>query len=389
MKVKQSPEDFRVEELTDVRAGTSGEHAFYRLTKTGWTTVDALRVVARRWRIDWRRISYGGMKDRHAHTVQYVSIFRGPRRNLSHTRIAVEYLGQIGQPYTSADIRANHFAITLRDLSEAEAAAAARALESVKAVGVPNYFDDQRFGSVGLDDRFAAKHMVLGEYEEALRVALASPNEHDRAEAKREKAILNEHWGDWQACVRRLPPGHVRDLAGYLAANPGDFAGALARLRPELRGLYLSAYQSHLWNRMLAEWLRTKVPAGDLVAVRLRMGAFPMPVRLPEEVRAEWETLALPLPSARLRFDPGATWAAPLQKVLDEEGLSLDQIKLRGFRKPFFSKGDRAAALRPSALEHTTEPDERHPGRRKLWLAFELPRGAYATMVVKRITAGG
>src|SRR2546425_8917597 len=34
--------------------------------------------------------------------------------------------------------------------------------------------------------------------------------------------------------------------------HPTDFKGALERLRPELRGLYLSAYQSYLWNRMLA-----------------------------------------------------------------------------------------------------------------------------------------
>ena len=33
-----------------------------------------------------------------------------------------------------------------------------------------------------------------------------------------------------------------------------------------------------------------------------------------------------------------------------------------------------------------TAADELHPGRRKLVLSFDLPRGSYATLIVKRIT---
>ena len=82
MKLKQRPEDFRVEELTDAVAGETGEFAFYRLDKTGWTTPDALAAIRRRWQIDFRRLSYGGLKDRHAVTSQFLTIFRGPERNL-------------------------------------------------------------------------------------------------------------------------------------------------------------------------------------------------------------------------------------------------------------------------------------------------------------------
>src|SRR5215813_13351702 len=118
MKLKQRPEDFRVEELTAATAGEAGEFAFYRLEKRGWTTPDALAPVRRRWQLDHRRLSYGGLKDRHAHTVQYLTIFHGPRRNLTHHQIRLEYLGQRPAPYTSQDIRANRFRITLRDLPQ-------------------------------------------------------------------------------------------------------------------------------------------------------------------------------------------------------------------------------------------------------------------------------
>ena len=45
MKVKQRPEDFRVEEMTARSPGDAGDFAFYRLEKTGWTTHDALAAL--------------------------------------------------------------------------------------------------------------------------------------------------------------------------------------------------------------------------------------------------------------------------------------------------------------------------------------------------------
>src|SRR5947209_20462579 len=107
MKLKRQPEDFQVEELTDVTPADEGPFALYRLTKTGWTTPDAVSALRRRWDLDRRRVSYGGLKDRHAHTVQYLTVYRGPRRRLTHQTVHVEYLGQVAAPYTSHDIRAN------------------------------------------------------------------------------------------------------------------------------------------------------------------------------------------------------------------------------------------------------------------------------------------
>src|SRR5947209_9659644 len=89
MKVKQQPEDFQVEELTDVVPTGQGAFALYRLEKRGWSTPDALAAIRRRWQVEPRRVAYGGLKDRHAVTVQYLTIFHGPRRNLRHQGLSV------------------------------------------------------------------------------------------------------------------------------------------------------------------------------------------------------------------------------------------------------------------------------------------------------------
>src|SRR4051812_47839937 len=114
MKVKQHPDDFEVEELTDVQPGGQGAVRLYPLEKRGWTTPDALAMVRRRWQVEPRRLSYGGLKDRHAHTVQFFTVFHGPQRDLRQQNVEVTYLGRVQRPYTSDDIRANRFRLVIR-----------------------------------------------------------------------------------------------------------------------------------------------------------------------------------------------------------------------------------------------------------------------------------
>jgi tRNA pseudouridine13 synthase len=383
MKVKQQADDFQVEEVTDVLPG-GGPFALYRLEKRGWTTPDALAALRRRWGVEPRRLSYGGLKDRHAHTVQYLTIWHGPRRDLRHHDVEVRYLGQVAAAYTSWDVRCNRFRLTLRDLAPGEREGVEARLGEVAGQGVPNYFDDQRFGSVAAEGgELVGRLLVRGRFEEALKLALAAPYEFDRAGPKREKAILREHWGDWPRCKELLPRCHARSLVDYLNVHPGDFRGAVVRLRPELRGLYLSAYQSHLWNRVLARWLTQQCRPGQLRPVRLRLGAVPFHRDLEPERLAELSALRLPLPAARWKPEEGDARAELVRAVLAEEGLELRDLQVKGVRELFFSRGERAALCRPGGLNWEVGADERRKGRLRLTLAFELPRGSYATLVVK------
>jgi tRNA pseudouridine13 synthase len=93
------------------------------------------------------------------------------------------------------------------------------------------------------------------------------------------------------------------------------------------------------------------------------------------------------LPAARWPFPASAPWASAATRVLSAEGLTWDDLKLKGVSKPFFTKGERSAWSVPSQLAATSGPDERHPGQAALNVEFELPRGCYATLVVKRVLA--
>jgi tRNA pseudouridine13 synthase len=386
MKLKQTPADFAVEEISDARPDSFGPFAFYRLRKTGWTTPDALQIVCRKFDVAWARLSYGGLKDRHAETIQYLTIDHGPQRPMSHERMDLTYLGQRREHYSSRNILANRFTITLRSLAADDVDPILQRCAEVDRMGVPNYFDDQRFGSVTADGRFIGRELVRGNFEEALKLALVEPYEFDRSETKTEKQVLRDHWNDWPTCKAKLPKGHARSLITYLCDHPTKFKGAIERLRPELQGMYLSAYQSELWNRILSRWIMANTTEAERGSVIQERGPMPIPLQLKPEVFEEWKQLSIPLPSPKAQLDPTTTLGQIFYGVLIEEELTLKKLKVQGLDRPFFSRGEREACLWPRGLKAEPGNDELNQGRKKLTLRFDLPRGAYATMVVKRLT---
>lgn len=387
MKIKERPEDFQVEELTEVKPQASGPFTLYRLEKRNLNTLDALQFVRRRWKIDRQRIGFGGLKDRHAKTVQYFTILHGPERQLNQTGLHVEYLGRAAEPFTSKDIRANRFRITIHDLGQENVQQAQQAVEEVRRDGVPNYFDEQRFGSASSGE-FIARHLVHGRYEEALRLALTTPYEFDRGAEKKEKAVLRAHWGEWKKCLTQLGDGQARRVVEHLALNSADFHGALRFIHPEVRHFYLNAYQSYLWNNILARWLESHCRPDQLLTHRLQLTVVPIHRNLDDAQRNELTNLRLPLPTARAKLDPIDPRLPIIQGVLKEEVLELRDLKLKGLREWFFSKGERAALCLPEGLQSETTTDERHSGKQKMILSFDLPRGSYATLLLARLQVG-
>jgi tRNA pseudouridine13 synthase len=138
---------------------------------------------------------------------------------------------------------------------------------------------------------------------------------------------------------------------------------------------------------MLARWLRQHCLPEDLHPVTLRLGSVPFHAGLDAARQQELAALQLPLPTSRMKLDPADPRAELVQAVLAEEGLALRDLQVRGVREMFFSRGGRAALCVPRDLTFAFADDDRQPGRLKLTLAFDLPRGCYATLIVKAAVA--
>lgn len=386
MKLKCIPADFRVDEQVALRS-TGGPFALYLMSKESLGTLEAIDQIVSRWNIPRQQIAWAGLKDRHAFTSQYVTIKGGPRQNMQAGKLELKFLGYAARPVHPRDIVSNRFRVVLRDMDEAEVAAAKRTLAEVDRDGLPNYFDEQRFGSLGESGVFIAQPWCKGDYEKALWLALAEHNDHDRPDEREQKRLLRENWGKWPQAKAALTRSHRRSVITYLADKPDrpDFKRALALVRQDLRSLWLAAYQSHLWNQMLAAVLEANCRPEDLKPQRIARQDLPFFTALPDEHRQWLHDFQMPLPSARLHLDPG-----DLKDLIDDvmaaEGMELREVRVKFPRDAFFSRGERPAIFRPEYLQHDTAEDDLYPGRFRLTLQFTLRRGSYATIFVKRIT---
>jgi tRNA pseudouridine13 synthase len=386
VKLKQLPDDFQVEEQTAF-APDGGEFALYRLTKRSLGTPEAVDAVVRRWKLRREAVSFGGLKDKHAVTAQWITIRDGPRRDLKQAHLELAYQGQASRPLTPGDIAGNRFTIVVRDLAEPELEAVRRTLQRLGEDGLPNYFDRQRFGSLGGSGEFVARAWCLGDYPRALWLALADSCRSDRSREKAEKELLRTRWGDWSALAPLLPPHSMRRAAvEHLAQQPDDFRRALSRLPHELRSLYLAAFQSCVWNRMLAGLLRQRCRPEQLFDTSIDDQTLPFFHAIDEDQRAALRGECLPLPSARLRLEPGPIRSL-VERALGPFGLELRQMRIKYPRDTFFSKGDRPVVFFPAGLTDAADADDLHTGRWKVALRFDLPRGCYATILVKRLAA--
>ena len=347
----------------------------YRLEKWDIGTIEALQNVARKWGLPRSGLSFGGLKDRHARTSQAISIRGGPEKDFQGSAFRLTYLGRSRDPITRASFSANRFEIVVRDLSQIPD------VEPVRRWGIPNYFDDQRFGSLrGTGGEFIGRALVRGDAEKALQLAIASPAPEDHRQPREVKTLLRDRWGDWKGLVSALPRGPERSIATYLADHPGAFGFAFELMDPNLRILYVSAYQSHLWNRTLVEMLRG-LP--DTYEVPYDAGKHLFYRTLAPDVHDRLCELAIPLAAPGRPFE-GAAGEAVL-RILAEEGVELRQFRLKRLRRTFFGKGMRPALVAPAGLSAEAGEDEINRGRRKLALRFELPKGSYATILLKRL----
>jgi tRNA pseudouridine13 synthase len=375
MKIKQKPEDFVVTELDRFELSRTGPFSLYKLVKWDIGTIEAIRNLGKNWNLPGATISFGGLKDRHARTEQVISIRGGPERGFEGSAFRVEFLGRSRDPISRSSFQGNRFEITVRDLKDLPD------LAPLRRFGVPNYFDDQRFGSLrGTGGEFIGRALVRGEYETALKLAIASPSGQDRKQEREIRTRLRDRWGDWAALGKELPSSPERSIALFLAGRPGAFGFAFELLDQNLRILYLSAYQSWLWNRTLAAMIRT-LP--DPYEVEYAAGRHVFYRSLTPADHDRLAELAIPLITPSQKFE-GET-AGIVASLLQDEQIEQRQFRLKKLAKTFFGKGVRDALIAPAGLRSSPGTDELNPGRRSLTLTFELPKGAYATVLLKRL----
>ena len=408
--LRDRPEDFRVEEREAFGADLRGvdadvgsyPHLVFRATLRGWDTNDFASTLSKRLGVSRERVSWAGTKDKHAVTTQLFSIKHPDDELPSVDGATIEPLGRAGRPVLFGDLAGNDFEVVVRGAERPENAdpiavelgrfgANGRSADEDGdgAVAVPNYFGQQRFGSMRPITHRVGLDVVRGEWESAAvrYVCESSDREPDRTRTARQR--LDEE-REWERANEVLPGGlrFERAIAGRLAEGadgPADYREALETLPRNLQSMFTNAAQSYVFNRVLSERLRRGLPfgtpaVGDVVCF-VDGDGLPDPDRT-QAVEAEH------LGTIRRHCERGRAFVtAPLVGTETDFGFGepgeivrevLDDLDLqRGdFDRPgaFGSEGTRRAVLLRTDLEHESDP---------LTLRFSLPKGSYATVLAR------
>ena len=152
-RIRTIPDDFIVNEIQAFELSGSGEHAFILIEKCSENTDYVARLLARFAGVRQRDVSYAGLKDRHARTRQWFSVWLPGKpdpdwNELNSDTIKVLQATRHSKKLKRGSLAGNQFIIRIRDW-EGDTQALEQQLQLMKTQGVPNYFGAQRFGREG------------------------------------------------------------------------------------------------------------------------------------------------------------------------------------------------------------------------------------------------
>ncbi len=394
--LKVELEDFYVEEVAKLKLCDEGRFTIIRVKKVNWDTMNFVRVLANSLRISQKRIHYAGTKDKRAVTVQHFAI-SGLReeqierlRNLRIRDAEIEVLGKSNRDIQLGDLIGNFFRVIVRNAKDG--GRIERIREELEEKGTPNFFGLQRFGSIRFITHEVGLHILKRDYETAFWIYVAKPFEGENEEVRR---IREELWNsrDAKFGLRELPKylRYERNLLQKLREGK-DEREALLSLPENLKMMFVHAYQSYVFNRVLSARIEEfgnlkDIEKGDWVDfvefengyysfaedyVRVRDHNFERVKFLVERRRA---SLVIPLPGYETQL--GDDWTSEkIREFLEEDGISLEDF--RHEYREFSSKGGfRCADI---LIEHTKLRYELNDG---VVFEFFLPKGCYATVFLR------
>ena len=320
-QLKQTPEDFVVDEIPVYEPGGTGEHLFLWLEKRDVSAPYLVKNLARELQINPRDIGVAGLKDRFAITRQYVSVPATCEPlvdSFAFTGIQILKATRHENKLKTGHLKGNRFSIIVRNTEDNAFDKAHAIQEQIAQTGFPNYYGAQR----------------MGRDNETFNMGL--------------KLLRGE----------RVPGKYVKNKA--------------------LKRLALSAVQSALFNRTIANRIlagqQQTVQMGDVMQVCASGGQFVVEDVAAEQQRFnQGETMITgPLFGPKMK-QPTQETGAQEQQVLHNFGLEPDQFNrykklTAGTRRPFL--------IRPEALQlESIENGVR--------FEFTLPSGVYATMLLR------
>lgn len=431
-RIKARVSDFRVEEMsTQLHLDNRGRFTVAKVTLTNWETNRFCNQLSKKLGIPKNRIFFAGTKDKRAVTSQ-LFVIDSPSNKVASVElpdVEIEVLGRTHQKIGFGNHRGNRFTIVVRGccnqqgepLSNEEALAEVDRIVNgmAKTLGeghFPNWIGPQRFGSGRPVTPVVGRHVIHGEWEQAVMAYLSMEGEHEEEEARAVRAHIREN-GVEEAVLEMLPRwmGFERRMIEHLLANENDHVGAFCKLPANLQLMTVHAAQSIVFNKSLHRRIAAGLPlatpvVGDIVGRIDEKGQLDVNSCVTVEDRT-MNRIARncqlgrlmttgPLPGSDVRTSSQQPGGIEEQVIVDE-GLGevswfvedVPRLSTKGTRRGLITSFgelsvDTVPVAEPSSLgdrwaQGPQEGERWHPEGACIRFRFTLSSGSYATTLLR------
>ncbi|MGK2907100.1 MAG: tRNA pseudouridine(13) synthase TruD [Desulfuromonadales bacterium] len=378
--IRQQHEDFQVDEIPLYEPCGEGDHLYLKVEKCGLTTYDLLRELANALKCNERDLGYAGLKDARAITRQTISVpLRKPEdvAGLEIPGVTILAARLHRNKLRPGHLAGNRFRIRIHQPEPDGLQRASAILDVLEDIGVPNRFGEQRYGSLG-NSHCIGRAILRGDYSAAIDEIIGEPAAINHPGWQ--QAVQAYQCGDLETAIEKLPR-HCRPerrLLEMIRDGQSPIKAVLAMPRKLLR-LYLSAYQSSLFDRMVDMRLATlnQLWPGDLACKHINGACFLVTDPAAEQPRADTFEISptAPLFGFKTRLAEGPAGLLE-QSLLDKEKLTLESFHLSG---GLAMDGERRPLRVPIQSPEAVMDGE------DLLISFTLPKGSFATIVLAEI----
>lgn len=358
------------------------------------TAMEMIGLVARHFRVKRHAVGYAGMKDKQAITRQVVSVHTPGKTvddfpHFDHPQVKILWADQHNNKLRRGHLAGNRFSIKVRDVKPTDVRTVLQAIRMLESLGVPDRIGVQRFGYLQ-NNHLIGRALLRRSAKEAVDLLLGpaggAPDQQQRA-----REFYAE--GDFKAARDAFPHSFQTERRVLIALGNGETPEqAIDSIEPDVLGYYISAFQSAIFNAVLDDRILSG-RFGTLLEGDVTVNQAGRNARLVDEVALS-DVGLLEQYAAMEVCASGPMWGAKMLRAGGEVDIAeVGALEAMGFAPdalpdpaqfdmPMVGGTRRPLRCPVTNTEVEGGSDEIGPYIR---VAFDLPRGAFATTVMEEI----
>lgn len=399
-KIRTKYEDFYVEEIPESEPSGEGPNTWFFIEKIGRETLDVVLDIARELHVDRKRMGFAGMKDKRAVTRQWLCVSNSDVEMIKELEdklynVKILKIMQNEKKLRIGQLIGNKFRLLIRETEnpEEDVEIARDVLAELEIRGVPNYFGWQRFGSKRPNTHVVGKMMLENNLKKVVDAYIGNPYPEEPEHIKEVRQMYDE--GKLQESLESMPRGmryekmmlktllkemkkkNVDDIASL---DEKSYRHAIESLPKPLKRMFVHAYQSYLFNKAVSERAKLgidKYVEGDIIIDNDEHLVHEFGDDINERIKNFEFHPTAPLFGSKVPL-AGEKLGEMEQKILDEEGITLEDFKVP--KMPRLGSHGLRRAMRFKIWDTRAKATDEG-----ILVEFSIPKGCYATAVLREI----